>query len=235
MGSYSHLENVAASDLLRWAIETYEERFAIATSFQKGGMVLLDLAWRTRLPFRVFTLDTGRLPEETYTMLETARQRYGISVEVVTPDPAETCAMVKEHGPNLFHIGPELRRMCCNVRKVRPLDRKLQEFDAWASGLRRGQGRTRAAVPKVSENAGRLKLAPVADWSAEKVNAYIKEYDVPVHPLFEQGYTSIGCAPCTRAILDGEDERAGRWWWEVDSRKECGIHFAPDGSRRAAS
>jgi len=93
LGSYSHLENVAASDLLRWAIETYEERFAIATSFQKGGMVLLDLAWRTRLPFRVFTLDTGRLPEETYTMLETARQRYGISVEVVTPDPAETCAM----------------------------------------------------------------------------------------------------------------------------------------------
>lgn len=230
MGSYLHLEDVAASDLLRWAIETYEERFAIATSFQKGGMVLLDLAWRTGLPFRVFTLDTGRLPKETFSMLETVQQRYGIGVEIVTPDPAEASAMVREHGLNLFYDSPEMRQMCCNVRKVLPFERKLQEFDAWATGLRRGQGRTRAAVPKVSENAGRLKLAPVADWSAEKVNAYIKEYDVPVHPLYEQGYTSIGCAPCTRAILEGEDERAGRWWWEQNTKKECGIHFAPDCS-----
>jgi phosphoadenylyl-sulfate reductase (thioredoxin) len=230
LGSYSHLENAAASDLLRWAIETYEERFAITTGFQKGGMILLDLAWRTRLPFRVFTLDTGRLPRETISMLEAVRQRYGIGVEVVTPDPAETCAMVQSHGLDLFYGSPEMRQLCCNVRKVRPLERKLQEFDAWATGLRRGQGKTRAAVPKVSENAGRLKLAPVADWSPQQVDAYLRQHDVPVHPLYAQGYTSIGCAPCTRAILAGEDERAGRWWWEVDSKKECGIHFAPDCS-----
>jgi phosphoadenosine phosphosulfate reductase len=235
LGSYSHLENVAASDLLRWAIETYEERFAIATGFQKGGMVLLDLAWRTRLPFRVFTLDTGRLPEETTSMLESVRRRYGISVEVVTPDPAEVSAMVRGHGLDLFYGSPEMRQICCNVRKVRPFNRKLQEFDAWATGLRRGNGRTRAAVPKVSENAGRLKLAPVADWSPQQVDAYLSEFDVPVHPLYAQGYTSIGCAPCTRAILEGEDERAGRWWWEVDSKKECGIHFAPEASRGAVS
>jgi phosphoadenylyl-sulfate reductase (thioredoxin) len=235
LGSYSHLENVAASDLLRWAIETYEERFAIATGFQKGGMVLLDLAWRTRLPFRAFTLDTGRLPEETTSMLETVRRRYGINVEVVTPDPAEVSAMVRGHGLDLFYGSPEMRQMCCNVRKVRPFERKLQEFDAWATGLRRGRGRTRAAVPKVSENAGRLKLAPVADWSPQQVDAYLSEFDVPVHPLYAQGYTSIGCAPCTRAILEGEDERAGRWWWEVDSKKECGIHFAPEASRGAVS
>jgi len=193
-------------------------------------MVLLDLAWRTRLPFRVFTLDTGRLPEETISMLETVRQRYGIDVEVVTPDPGEAGEMVQSHGLDLFYDSTEMRQLCCNVRKVLPLNRKLKEFDAWATGLRRGPGRSRAAVPKVSENAGRLKLAPVADWSAEKVNAYIKEFDVPVHPLYAQGYTSIGCAPCTRAVLEGESERAGRWWWEESTKKECGIHFAPDCS-----
>jgi len=230
LGSYSHLEDVAASDLLRWAIETYEQRFAIATGFQKGGMILLDLAWRTQLPFRVFTLDTGRLPEETISMLETVRQRYGIDVEVVTPDPGEAGEMVQSHGLDLFYDSTEMPQLCCNVRKVLPLNRKLKEFDAWATGLRRGPGRSRAAVPKVSENAGRLKLAPVADWSAEKVNAYIKEFDVPVHPLYAQGYTSIGCAPCTRAVLEGESERAGRWWWEESTKKECGIHFAPDCS-----
>jgi len=235
LGYYSYLEDVAASDLLRWAIETYEERFAIATSFQKEGMILLDLAWRTRLPFRAFTLDTGRLPEETYSMLEDVRQRYGIAVEVVTPDPADICGMVQEHGPNLFYRSAEMRQMCCNVRKVRPFERKLQEFEAWATGLRRGQGQTRAAVAKVAEEAGRLKLAPVADWSAQQVDAYLRKYDVPVHPLYEQGYTSIGCAPCTRAIKEGEGERAGRWWWETGVMKECGIHFAPDGSTRLAS
>ena len=235
MGSYSYLEDVAASDLLRWVIETYQERFTIATSFQKEGMVLLDLAWRTRLPFRAFTLDTGRLPKETYSMLEHVRQRYGITVEIVTPDPADICGMVKEHGPNLFYRSPELRQMCCDVRKVRPFERKLQECDAWATGLRRGQGISRAAVPKVAEEAGRLKLAPVVDWSVQQVDAYIRKHDVPVHPLYAQGYTSIGCAPCTRALQEGEGERAGRWWWEAGVMKECGIHFAPDGTSRVAS
>jgi len=226
---------VPASDLLRWAIETYEDRFAIATSFQKEGMILLDLAWRTRLPFRAFTVDTGRLPEETYAMLEEVRQRYGIVIEMVTPDASETCSMMQEHGPNLFYRSPELRQMCCNVRKVRPFERKLEEFDAWATGLRRGQGRARAAVPKVSEEAGRLKLAPVADWSAQQVDAYLRKHGVPVHPLYAQGYASIGCGPCTRALAEGEDERAGRWWWEEGALKECGIHFTPDGARRMAS
>lgn len=235
MVSYSHLEFVPASDLLRWAIETYEDRFAIATSFQKEGMILLDLAWRTGLPFRAFTVDTGRLPEETYTILEDVQQRYGIAIEIVTPDPAETSAMMQEHGPNLFFRSTEKRQMCCNVRKVRPFERKLQEFEAWATGLRRGQGKTRAAVPKVAEDAGRLKLAPVADWSSEQVDAYLRKNDVPVHPLYAQGYASIGCAPCTRALQEREDERAGRWWWEVGALKECGIHFAPTGLVRLAS
>ncbi len=193
-------------------------------------MILLDLASRTGLPFRAFTLDTGRLPAETHTMIETVRQRYGVSVEVVTPDRAEITAMVAEHGQDLFRDSVEMRHLCCNVRKVRPFERKLREFDAWATGLRRRQGRTRAAVAKVAESNGRLKLAPIADWSPQQVDAYMIENDVPLHPLYAKGYTSIGCAPCTRAIIQGEDERAGRWWWEVDAKKECGIHFAPDCS-----
>ncbi len=221
---------MAAADLLRWAIQTFEERFGIAASFQKGGMVLLDLAWHTGLPFRVFTLDTGRLPAQTHSMIETVRRRYGITVEVVMPDPAEVSSMAAEHGLDLFRDSAELRQLCCNVRKVRPFERKLREFDAWATGLRRRQGRTRATVPKVAEDAGRLKLAPIADWSPQQVEDYTIEHDVPVHPLYAQGYTSIGCAPCTRAISEGEDERAGRWWWEENTKKECGIHFAPDCS-----
>jgi phosphoadenylyl-sulfate reductase (thioredoxin) len=235
LGSYSHLENVAAADLLRWAIETFEERFAVATSMQKGGMILLDLAWRTGLPFRAFTLDTGRLATETHAMIETVRKRYGIAVEVVTPDQAEITAMVAARGLDLFRDSVEMRQLCCNVRKVRPFERKLREFDAWATGLRRRQVRTRAAVPKVAESGGRLKLAPIADWSPQQVDAYLIENDVPVHPLYARGFSSIGCAPCTRAIMEGEDERAGRWWWEVDAKKECGIHFAPDGPHRIAS
>jgi phosphoadenylyl-sulfate reductase (thioredoxin) len=230
LGQYSHLENVAAADLLRWAIQTFEERFAIATSMQKGGMILVDLAWRTGLPFRAFTLDTGRLPAETHSMIETVRKRYGVEVEVVTPDQAEISAMVADHGLDLFRDSAELRQLCCHVRKVLPFERKLREFGAWATGLRRRQGRTRAAVQKVAESGGRLKLAPIADWTAQQMDAYMIENDVPVHPLYAQGYTSIGCAPCTRAVMEGEDERAGRWWWEVNSKKECGIHLAPECS-----
>jgi phosphoadenylyl-sulfate reductase (thioredoxin) len=156
-------------------------------------------------------------------------------VEVVTPDQAEITAMVAARGLDLFRDSVEMRQLCCNVRKVRPFERKLREFDAWATGLRRRQVRTRAAVPKVAESGGRLKLAPIADWSPQQVDAYLIENDVPVHPLYARGFSSIGCAPCTRAIMEGEDERAGRWWWEVDAKKECGIHFAPDGPHRIAS
>lgn len=196
-------------------------------------MVVVDLAARTGRPFRVFTLDTGRLPDETLQMVETVRARYGVAVEAVAPDPDEVSAMVKEHGPDLFYDGVEFRRLCCEVRKVHPLARKLRELDAWATGLRRDQGETRAAVPKISEIDGCWKLNPLADWTAADVDEYIREHGVPVHPLYERGYRSIGCAPCTRAVGPGEDERAGRWWWERDAKKECGIHFTADGAVRS--
>ena len=129
-----------------------------------------------------------------------------------------------------FYNSVESRQLCCEIRKVRPLTRKLRTLRAWATGLRRAQSETRAAVPKVEEADGRIKISPLADWSAEQVEHYIREHDVPVHPLYARGYTSIGCAPCTRGVGAGEAERAGRWWWEEDAKKECGIHFAADGT-----
>jgi phosphoadenosine phosphosulfate reductase len=225
------LENLTAGELISWAIETYATEFAIATSFQKEGMVIVDLACRSGFEkCRVFTLDSGRLPDETHQMIETVRERYGISVEVVTPMQEDVEAMVSAHGLDLFYQSPDLRALCCEVRKVRPLQRKLREFKAWASGLRREQSETRAGVRKVEEVDGRLRLSPLADWTAEQVDMYIREHDVPLHPLYLRGYTSIGCAPCTRAVEAGEDQRAGRWWWEQESRKECGIHFAANGT-----
>ena len=226
----NEIENYSAAELVSWAIATYGTEFGIATSFQKEGMVVIDLAARANAgAFRVFTLDTGRLPEETYRMIENVRERYGIPVETVAPLREELEAMVSAHGPNLFYESPDLRALCCEIRKVRPLQRKLREFKAWATGLRREQSATRADVRTVEQIDGRIRLSPLAGWSSADVERYIRERDVPVHPLYARGYTSIGCAPCTRAAAAGEDQRAGRWWWEQEASRECGIHFAANG------
>jgi thioredoxin-dependent adenylylsulfate APS reductase len=218
-----------AEELLRWAIETYRDSLAITTSFQAEGMVILDMAARISPAVRVLTVDTGRLPEETHQMIETVRSRYGVRVEVIAPDPAEIEAMVAGHGPNLFYRGVAQRMLCCNVRKVRPLEKKLRDFRAWVVGLRRAQSEQRAGLQQMEEKDGLLKISPLFDWTDEQVEEYLALHDVPRHPLYAQGYASIGCAPCTRAIEPGEDSRAGRWWWEHDAVKECGIHFSANG------
>jgi phosphoadenosine phosphosulfate reductase len=228
-------EAASASKILAWAIESYGDSFAIATSFQKEGMVIVDLAARIAPGVRVFTLDTCRLPVETLRMIKTVRLRYGIAIEIVLPDAAEVQEMVSIGGENLFYNSVESRRLCCDVRKVRPLERKLATLRAWATGIRRDQSDTRAHTPKVELSATPVKINPLADWTAAQVEEYTSTNRVPVHPLYAQGYSSIGCAPCTRAVEPGEDQRAGRWWWEQDARKECGIHFDPDGKVRRAS
>ena len=231
MDNLSRFEAAEASDILSWAIDTFGDSFAIATSFQKEGMAILDLASRISAGVRVFTLDTGRLPDETYRMMETVRQRYGVAVEIVFPDRDEVEELVAIHGPNLFYSSVPARQRCCDARKVRPLERKLATLQAWATGLRRDQSEARSDIPKVDRGPnGRVKICPLADWSAGRVEEYLARHNVPLHPLYALGYTSIGCAPCTRAIEPGESERAGRWWWEEDAKKECGIHFAADGS-----
>ncbi|HTX35128.1 MAG TPA: phosphoadenylyl-sulfate reductase [Bryobacteraceae bacterium] len=230
----SQVEASPASEILSWAVETFGDSFAIATSFQKESMVVVDLVSRLTPHPRVFTLDTGRLPEETYHMMDTLRERYGVALELVFPDRQEVERMTLQYGPNLFLDSVERREMCCEIRKVRPLERKLKELRAWATGLRREQAETRTDVPKVEAVDGRMKISPLADWTEAQVDQYVHDHDVPLHPLYAQGYASIGCAPCTRPILPGEPQRAGRWWWEQDGKKECGIHFALDGTVRRA-
>lgn len=222
-------EQLSAEGLIDWALQTWSSRFAVVTSFQSEGMVVLDMAVRRNPNVRVITLDTGRLPEETYAMVETVRSHYGVSVEMVAPEQNEVERMVTRFGPNLFRESLAHRRLCCDVRKVRPLALKLDSVDAYAVGLRRGQGESRESVPKISDDRGRKKLSPLADWSREDVLEYTRHHGVPEHPLYAKGYTSIGCGPCTRATAAGEAERAGRWWWEIDGNSECGLHFTADG------
>jgi phosphoadenosine phosphosulfate reductase len=222
-------EQLSAEGLIDWAFQTWGSRFAVVTSFQAEGMVVLDMAVRRDPGVRVITLDTGRLPEETYQMIETVRTRYGVHVEMVAPDADETERMVTRFGPNLFRDSLAQRRLCCEIRKVRPLARKLDGVDAYAVGLRRGQGESRESIPKVADDRGRRKLSPLADWTSEDVVEYTRTHGVPEHPLYAKGYTSIGCGPCTRATQAGEPERAGRWWWELDGNSECGLHFTAEG------
>jgi phosphoadenylyl-sulfate reductase (thioredoxin) len=222
-------ETAPAEELVNWAIDAFGSRLAVVTSFQYEGMVIVDMAARRSKNIRVFTIDTGRLPPETFDMMEMVRSRYGIAVEPLLPAADEVSKLVGKHGPNLFYESLAHRTACCHFRKVRPLERKLAGFDAWLTGLRRSQTATRESLTKISEEQGRLKISPLADWSREQVETYTREQDVPRHPLYAKGYTSIGCAPCSRATEAGEDERAGRWWWETGAAKECGLHFTPDG------
>ena len=213
---------------MQWVYDTFQ-RVVIVASFQAESSVLIDMASRLRGDVRVLTLDTGRLPQATHDMIDRIRDRYPIDVQVVAPDAAELEEMVGRHGVNLFYGSAENRRQCCDVRKSRPLKRALKGYDAWITGVRRKQAATRADTSVVSldhEHEGLTKIAPLAGWSKEQVWAYIRDHDLPYHSLYDSGYTSIGCDPCTRATTPGEDERAGRWWWESESEvKECGLHW----------
>lgn len=215
-------------ELLEWAFERFgTQRLALVSSFQIDSMVLIDMAWRLRESFRVVTVDTGRLPQETHEVIDQVRQHYGIPVEVVSPDSKLLQKMVHKHGPNLFYRDVNLRLLCCHVRKVLPLLGVLDGLDAWATGLRRDQWATRGNIRKIEldhDHGGIVKLNPLADWSREDVWDYVRDNRVPCHPLYERGYSSIGCAPCTRPVAEGADSRSGRWWWESNAPKECGMH-----------
>ncbi len=180
-----------------------------------------------RIP--ILTIDTGKLPAATHRMIDAVEQRYGVAVERICPDESEVAAMVGDHGENLFYDSVPQRMLCCNVRKVRPLTRRMSSVGAYFAGLRREQGGERLGIEEIDRSGTQVKISPLADWSAADVERYTRDQNLPVHDLYSAGYTSIGCDPCTRATAVGEGERAGRWWWESDADKECGIHFTPDG------
>jgi phosphoadenosine phosphosulfate reductase len=217
-------------ELLEWAIERFGSRLALSTAFQEGDVALLDMAHRIDPAVRVFSIDTGRLPQETFDLIEQLRERYdGLRLELLSPDAGQLQRLVDLKGPNLFRTSVENRLLCCNVRKVQPLTRALAGLDAWVTGLRRDQWASRSDIRKVEvdhDHGAIVKLNPLAEWSEEEVWDYLREHDVPTHALYEQGYTSIGCAPCTRPVAKGEPVRAGRWWWETGAPKECGMHCA---------
>jgi phosphoadenosine phosphosulfate reductase len=228
-GQRAELESRSAQELLAWALREFHPRIALAASFGAEDVVLIDMLVQLDPRARVFTLDTGRLPAETYSLMEAIRERYGLAVEVFFPQAEAVEAMVREHGVNLFYASIEKRKLCCGVRKVDPLGRALGGLEAWITGLRREQAVTRAQVGKLevdAEHGGLLKLNPLADWTWDQVWAYIRAHHVPYNALHDRGYPSIGCAPCTRAVAPDEDPRAGRWWWERPETKECGLHVA---------
>ncbi|MBI3934170.1 MAG: phosphoadenylyl-sulfate reductase [Acidobacteria bacterium] len=218
-----------AAEVLRWALQKFHPRIALSNSLQTEDMVVLDIACRMEPKVRVFTLDTGRLHQETYDMMDRVRDHYGVKLEVLFPDAAEVRAMVESKGLNLFYESIENRHECCGVRKVHPLQNYLKGMDAWVTGLRRDQWASRTNIQKIEiddANGGIIKFNPIADWTQEQLDEYVKAHNVPRHALYAKGFTSIGCLPCTRATKPGENPRAGRWWWEQEGQKECGLHVA---------
>ncbi len=218
----------AAIALLSAAVAEFGStgELTFANSFGAEDMVLTDLILSQALPIEIFSLDTGRLPAETYTLMGKVEQHYDTKLKVFFPDSAAVETLVRNHGINAFYDSVELRKACCAVRKMEPLRRALAGKKAWITGLRAAQSVTRSGLPlrEVDTANGLAKLNPLSDWSEAEVWAYIRINEVPYNALHDQFYPSIGCAPCTRAVALGEDVRAGRWWWEDPASKECGLH-----------
>jgi phosphoadenosine phosphosulfate reductase len=225
------MEDKSAMEVLKWAINAYAPKIALASSFGAEDIILIDMMVKiNKEKAKIFTLDTGRLNQETYDVMDAIRKKYDIQIEVYFPEQRETEEMVKIKGMNLMYESVENRKLCCEIRKVHPLNRALSKLDGWITGLRREQAITRANIYKLeidSSHGNIAKINPLADWTNEMIWDYIHKNNVPYNKLHDSGYPSIGCEPCTRAVHRGEDPRAGRWWWENATQKECGLHWDP--------
>jgi len=225
-------ETKDACEIIRESLREFKEKVALASSFSVEDNIILDImvkeGEKLGIKPKAFTLDTGRLPEETYKVIEKLISKYQIEVNYYFPDYKEVEEMERKYGPNLFYKSLELRKICCKIRKIKPLKRALSNFDAWICGLRREQSVTRVELRKVEIDKvhnSMVKINPLADWTEEDVWKYVRENNVPYNELHDKGYPSIGCAPCTRAIKKTEHFRDGRWWWESPESRECGLHI----------
>lgn len=208
-------------------VSLYGNEAALSTSFSIEDQVITDMLSRITSHPHVFTLDTGRLPEATYKVLERTREHYNIEIRIYFPKYHSVEELVNTYGPNFFYQSVEKRKLCCNVRKLEPLARALTGVKVWITGLRREQSVTRQTIELVEYDAVHriIKVNPLYNWTEEEVWKYIRTHNVPYNSLYDKGYRSIGCEPCTRPVQAGEDIRAGRWWWEHPETKECGLHL----------
>ncbi len=219
-------ENKSAEELIEYFFNYFKDKIAFSTSLGMEDQVITYMISKINRDVPIFTLDTGRLFPQTYDLIDITAKKYNITIEVFFPEAGDVEKMVKNKGINLFYDSIENRKLCCEIRKLNPLKRALENLDAWITGLRREQSVTRKNLHKIEwdENNNLLKINPLIDWTLEDVETYVAKYKIPVNVLHKKGFASIGCQPCTRAIIAGESIRAGRWWWENKETKECGLH-----------
>lgn len=220
------LQNSSADEIIKYFLDEYKDEAALSSSFGAEDQVLTHMMLNLTKDANIFTLDTGRLPIETYSVMDNTNLKYNIKVNVFFPNNEDVEKLYKNQGINGFYESIDNRKSCCNVRKIEPLKRALKPLKVWITGLRAAQSVTRVEMPLVEwdENFQVIKVNPLISWSEEDVWDFIKANKVPYNKLHDKGYPSIGCAPCTRAVKDGEDIRSGRWWWENPEHKECGLH-----------
>lgn len=221
------LETKTPEEIMSWAIDHFGlENVVQASSLSAEDQVITDILLKINPAIKIFTLDTGRLPQETYDVLEETRKKYNKNIEIVFPDTKEVEDMVNHYGPNLFYESMDKRKLCCQIRKVNSLKKKLSGIKVWICGLRRDQASTRTNLKVIEWDSQfqNIKINPIVEWRNQQVWDYIHSHHVPYNKRHDQGYPSIGCACCTKAIQPGDDIRSGRWWWEEPQHKECGLH-----------
>ena len=220
------LQGLSAQEVLTYFIKEYDGKLALGSSLGAEDQVLTDMIAKIDTSTKIFTLDTGRVFPETYQTLHETNEKYGINIEVYFPNSERVERMVNEKGINLFYENIENRKTCCKVRKIEPLSRAMTGVDVWVTGIRREQSITRILTEVVEYDHinRKIKINPLLEWTEDDLWDYIKGNNVPYNKLHDKGFPSIGCEPCTRAVEEGEDVRAGRWWWETPEQKECGLH-----------
>lgn len=219
-------EQNSAEELLKHIAELFGDKAAFSSSLSWEDQVITHYIFSNDLPIRVFTLDTGRIFPETYSVLNSTRERYKKDIEVYFPNTEKVQALVTQKGASSFYESLENRKECCFIRKVEPLNRALKGVECWITGMRSEHSENRSSLPVIDrdEQRGIYKVNPLANWTLDEVKAVISQHNIPYNVLHDRGFVSIGCQPCTRAIREGEDFRAGRWWWEQSDKKECGLH-----------